>query len=253
MSRDSFDQALDAVHFSFHEARRLGESWVSTQHLLLGLIRVDDNVACYILHQMGIPLLQIRTEIERQRCRTSIDTLVVEMTPRLKHVIEMANEERRRLDQHKVGPEHLLLALLRDGEGLAARVLMRLGADLDTMRELVNTLPQDSMSWWEHYLDYNRQFVQAFQDLPMTQQELVQREGVSLKQLPTAMQDAIAYRISPFLTPDISFLDESGPVKVRTSVISTSPGVNNTTTYSVTTQATFTIGFNATTPEGTLP
>jgi ATP-dependent Clp protease ATP-binding subunit ClpA len=243
MSRDSFNQALDAVHYSFHEARHLGESWVSTEHLLLGLIRTDDNAACYILQQMGISLLRIRTEIERQRCRSSIDTLLVEMTPRLKRVIEMANEERRLLDQRNLGPEHLLLALLREGEGLAARVLVKQGADLDAMRELVNKLPQDPAPWWKHYRDHGRRFAEAFHSLPPMQQEHTQQEGLPLRQLPTAMQDAIAYRVSPFLTPDISFLDESGSVQVQIAPSNTVHGANNTTTYTVTTQAIFIITF----------
>ena len=132
------------VFFAQEEAGRLGENYVSTEHLLLGLVRENDSVAARILDRLGISLGRIRSEIERQVARG--DGRLgqdMQLTPRAKRVIDLAYDEARQLNNNYIGTEHLLLGLIREGEGLAGRVLNKLGVDLErTRREVI--LLQDS-------------------------------------------------------------------------------------------------------------
>jgi ATP-dependent Clp protease ATP-binding subunit ClpC len=132
------------VFFAQEEAGRLGENYVSTEHLLLGLVRENDSVAARILDRLGISLGRIRSEIERQVARG--DGRLgqdMQLTPRAKRVIDLAYDEARQLNNNYIGTEHLLLGLIREGEGLAGRVLNKLGVDLERTRREV-TLLQDS-------------------------------------------------------------------------------------------------------------
>ncbi|MDX1932916.1 MAG: ATP-dependent Clp protease ATP-binding subunit, partial [Capsulimonadales bacterium] len=127
------------VFFAQEEAGRLGENYVSTEHLLLGLVRENDSVAARILDRLGVSLGRIRSEIERQVARG--DGRLgqdMQLTPRAKRVIDLAYDEARQLNNNYIGTEHLLLGLIREGEGLAGRVLNKLGVDLErTRREVI--------------------------------------------------------------------------------------------------------------------
>ena len=140
------ERARRVVFFAQEEAGRLGEIYVSTEHLLLGLVRENDSVAARILDRMGVSLGRIRSEIERQVSRGD-GRLGQEMqlTPRAKRVIDLAYDEARNLNNNYIGTEHLLLGLIREGEGLAGRVLHKLGVDLERTRKEVLGL-QDSES-----------------------------------------------------------------------------------------------------------
>lgn len=132
------ERARRVVFFAQEEAGRLGENYVSTEHLLLGLVRENDSVAAKILDQMGISLGRIRSEIERQV--THGDGRIgqdMQLTPRAKRVIDLGYDEARRLSNNFIGTEHLLLGLIREGEGLAGRLLSKLGADLESTRKVV--------------------------------------------------------------------------------------------------------------------
>ncbi|HLV81681.1 MAG TPA: ornithine carbamoyltransferase [Chthonomonadaceae bacterium] len=134
------------VFFAQEEARRLGGSYVSTEHLLLGLVRENDIVAARILDRMGVPLGRIRAEIERQVTRG--DGRLgqdMQLTPRGKKVIDLAYDEARQLGNNYIGTEHLLLGLLKENDGLAGRVLAKLGVTLERAREEVIAL-QDNDS-----------------------------------------------------------------------------------------------------------
>ncbi|MEN6356447.1 MAG: ATP-dependent Clp protease ATP-binding subunit [Armatimonadota bacterium] len=134
------ERARRVVFFAQEEAGRLGENYVSTEHLLLGLVRENDSVAARILDRMGVSLGRIRSDIERQVTRG--DGRLgqdMQLTPRAKRVIDLAYDEARNLNNNYIGTEHLLLGLIREGEGMAARVLQRLGVDLErTRREVMN-------------------------------------------------------------------------------------------------------------------
>src|SRR5947208_8972994 len=129
------DSARRVVFFAQEEAARLGENYVGTEHLLLGLIRAPNHTAARILDRLGVPLGRIRADIERQvtRGHGSLGQ-DMQLTPRAKRVIDLAYEEARQLNNNYIGTEHLLLGLIREGDGLAARVLVKLGADLERTR-----------------------------------------------------------------------------------------------------------------------
>ena len=135
------ERARRVVFFAQEEAGRLGENYVSTEHLLLGLVRENDSVAARILDRMGVSLGRIRSEIERQVTRG--DGRLgqdMQLTPRAKRVIDLAYDEARNLNNNYIGTEHLLLGLIREGEGLAGRVLQKLGVDIERTRKEVTGL-----------------------------------------------------------------------------------------------------------------
>jgi len=137
------ERARKVVFYAQEEAGRLGENYVSTEHLLLGLVRENDSVAARILDRLGVSLGRIRSEIERQVTRG--DGRLgndMQLTPRAKRVIDLAYDEARQLNNNYIGTEHLLLGLIREGEGLAGRVLSKLGVDLDRTRREVQSLQE---------------------------------------------------------------------------------------------------------------
>jgi len=137
------ERARKVVFYAQEEAGRLGENYVSTEHLLLGLVRENDSVAARILDRIGVSLGRIRSEIERQVARG--DGRLgqdMQLTPRAKRVIDLAYDEARQLNNNYIGTEHLLLGLIREGEGLAGRVLSKLGVDLDRTRREVMQLQE---------------------------------------------------------------------------------------------------------------
>ena len=141
------ERARRVVFFAQEEAGRLGENYVSTEHLLLGLVRENDSVAARILDRMGVSLGRIRSEIERQVTRG--DGRLgqdMQLTPRAKRVIDLAYDEARQLNNNYIGTEHLLLGLIREGEGLAGRVLAKLGVDLERTRREVMALQDTDAS-----------------------------------------------------------------------------------------------------------
>src|SRR5947207_1521491 len=135
------ERARRVVFFAQEEAARLGENYVGTEHLLLGLVRENDSVAARILDRLGVPLGRIRSDIERQVTRghenLGQDT---QFTPRSRRAIDLACEEARQLNQEHIGTEHLLLGLIREGDGLAARILVKLGADVDRTRREIHAM-----------------------------------------------------------------------------------------------------------------
>jgi len=140
------ERARRVVFFAQEEAAKFGENYVSTEHLLLGLVREPDSVAARILDRMGVSLAKIRSEIERQVTRG--DGRLgqdMQLTPRAKRVIDLAYDEARNLSNNYIGTEHLLLGLIREGEGVAGKVLMKLGVDLDkTRKEVLNLQDGDT-------------------------------------------------------------------------------------------------------------
>src|SRR5207253_204172 len=129
------ERARRLVFFAQEEAGRLGENYVSTEHLLLGLIRESDSVGAHVLLLLGISLQQIRQEVERE-VRRGDGRLGrdMQLAPRARRVIDLAYEEARRLNNNYIGTEHLLLGLIREADGLAGRVLLKVGVDLEQAR-----------------------------------------------------------------------------------------------------------------------
>ena len=138
------ERARRVVSFAEEEAKRLGHGYVGTEHLLLGLVRESDNVAARILDRLAVPLGRIRAGVERQIARGEDEPgQQMQLTPRAKRVIDLAYEEARRLNNNYIGTEHLLLGLIHEGDGLAGRVLLSLGADLERTRQVVEAMQEE--------------------------------------------------------------------------------------------------------------
>jgi ATP-dependent Clp protease ATP-binding subunit ClpC len=124
------DTGIKVIKLAHEEARRLGHNFVGTEQILLGLIGEGNGVAAKVLQSLGVTLKEAREEVEKIIGRGSGFVAVeIPFTPRSKRVLELSLEESRTLGQDYVGTEHLLLGLLRDGEGVAAKVLLNLGVD----------------------------------------------------------------------------------------------------------------------------
>ena len=140
------ERARKVVFYAQEEAQKFGEGYVSTEHLLLGLVREADSVAARVLEKLGVSLSRIRAEVEKQLPRGDArPTQDMTLTPRAKRVIDLAYDEARNLNNNYIGTEHLLLGLIREGDGLAGRVLAKLGVELERARREVMAL-QDSES-----------------------------------------------------------------------------------------------------------
>ncbi|MCL4467135.1 MAG: ATP-dependent Clp protease ATP-binding subunit [Chloroflexi bacterium] len=145
---DRFDKfterARKVLTLAQEEAQRFNHNYIGTEHLLLGLVREGDGVAAKVLGNMGVELNKVRSAVEFIIGRG--DRMVVGeigLTPRAKKVIELAVDEARRLNHHYIGTEHLLLGLVREGEGIAAGVLESLGVSLEKVRaQTIHVLSQ---------------------------------------------------------------------------------------------------------------
>jgi len=144
-------RAQQVLALAKRESRRFGHNYVGTEHLLLGLIKLGQGVAVAALQAMGLDLETVRFEVEKhsgpsQNTQMEGDPPV---TPRVKRVIALAAKEARALNYNYIGTEHVLLGLLREGEGVAARILRNLNVDADAVRNEVmkaldpNYLPAD--------------------------------------------------------------------------------------------------------------
>jgi len=134
-------RAQQVLALARKEADRFNHNYIGTEHVLLGLIKLGQGVAVSVLQRMGLDLESVRMEVEKevgtgpdQQSSTNIP-----YTPRVKKVLALANKEAKQLNHSYVGTEHLLLGLLREGEGMAARVLTSLKIDLPTTRNEILT------------------------------------------------------------------------------------------------------------------
>jgi ATP-dependent Clp protease ATP-binding subunit ClpA len=135
------DRARRVVVLAQEEARLLTHNYVGTEHLLLGLLHEGEGIAATALESLGISLEAARTQVDEiigSGQRPSPGQLP--FTPRAKKVLELSLREEKRLKHNYIGTEHLLLALVREGTGVGAQVLVRLGADLPRVREQVLAL-----------------------------------------------------------------------------------------------------------------
>ena len=129
------EKAIKVIMLAQEEARRLGHNFVGTEQVLLGLIGEGTGVAAKTLKSMGVTLKDARAEVEKIIGRGSGFVAVeIPFTPRAKRVLELSWDEARQLGHNYIGTEHLLLGLIREGEGVAARVLENLGVDLNKVR-----------------------------------------------------------------------------------------------------------------------
>ena len=133
------ERARKVIILAKEEARHFNHDYIGTEHVLLGLIREGEGVAAAVLENMGLSLQAIRLEVEKL-VQIGPSTQIIgdiPFTPRAKKVLELAAEEARALGHNYIGTEHILLGLIREGEGVAARVLMNLSLDLELMRKQI--------------------------------------------------------------------------------------------------------------------
>ena len=132
------EKAIKVIMLAQEEARRLGHNFVGTEQILLGLIGEGTGIGPKVLKAMGVNLKDARQEVEKIIGRGSGFVAVeIPFTPRAKRVLELSLEEARQLGHNYIGTEHLLLGLIREGEGVAARVLENLGVDLSKVRSQI--------------------------------------------------------------------------------------------------------------------
>jgi ATP-dependent Clp protease ATP-binding subunit ClpA len=132
------DRARQVVVLAQEEARMLNHNYIGTEHLLLALVREGHGVAAKALESLGISLEAVRQQVEEIIGRgKKAPSGHIPFTPRAKKVLELSLRESLQLGHDYIGTEHILLGLLREGEGVAAQVLVRLGADLNRVREEV--------------------------------------------------------------------------------------------------------------------
>jgi hypothetical protein len=132
------DRARRVVVLAQEEARMLEHGYIGTEHLLLGLIHEGDGVAAKALEAMGINLDAVREQVEAIIGRGEHSPSGhIPFTPRAKQVLELSRRESDQMGHHYIGTEHILLGLVREGDGVAAQVLVKLGADLNRVRQQV--------------------------------------------------------------------------------------------------------------------
>src|SRR5205809_1017380 len=132
------DRARRVVVLAQEEARMLNHNYIGTEHILLGLIHEGEGVAAKALESLGISLEGVRAQVEEiigqgQQAPSGH----IPFTPRAKKVLELSLREALQLGHNYIGTEHILLGLIREGEGVAAQVLVKLGADLNRVRQQV--------------------------------------------------------------------------------------------------------------------
>ena len=141
------ERAQKVLIFSQEEAQQLKHEAVGTEHLLLGLIREGEGVSARVFNNLGVSLEKVREEVNRLIGPGQSVTEEIGLTPRAKRVLELSVDEARQQGAGYVGTEHLLLGLIREGEGIAARVLNSLGANLQQVRtEILSLLGQGTGS-----------------------------------------------------------------------------------------------------------
>ncbi len=141
------ERARRVLSLAQEEAQRFNHNYIGTEHILLGLVRETDGVAARVLSSLGVELSKVRSAVEfiigRGERPSPGD---IGLTPRAKKVIELAVDEARRLSHHYIGTEHLLIGIMREGEGVAAGVLESLGVSLDKVRAETTRILNQSVS-----------------------------------------------------------------------------------------------------------
>lgn len=131
------ERAQKVLALSQEEAVRLGHNNIGTEHILLGLVREGEGIAAKALESLGLEVSKIQEEVEKLIGTGKQPMQTIHYTPRAKKVVELSQDEARKLGHSYVGTEHILLGLIREGEGVAARVLNNLGVSLNKARQQV--------------------------------------------------------------------------------------------------------------------
>jgi ATP-dependent Clp protease ATP-binding subunit ClpC len=130
------ERARQVVVFAQDEARALNHNYIGTEHILLGLLREEEGLAARVLERLDITVEEVRAEVERVVGRGDEDVTpgMIPFTPRAKKVLELSLREAMSLGHNYIGTEHILLGLVRENEGVAARILLDFDGDAQTIR-----------------------------------------------------------------------------------------------------------------------
>lgn len=136
------ERARKVLVLAKEEARRFNHDYIGTEHILLGLIREGEGVACAVLQNIGMDIGRLRAEIEKLMSPGAAASVLgdIPFTPRAKKALELATEEARSLGHNYIGTEHILLGLLREEEGIASQVLFSLGVDIRKAKNEISAL-----------------------------------------------------------------------------------------------------------------
>jgi ATP-dependent Clp protease ATP-binding subunit ClpC len=137
------ERARQVVVLAQNEARALRHNYIGTEHLLLGLLREEEGIAARVLGELAVTVDEVRAQVGRivGQGDEEVDTGQIPFTPRAKKVLELALREAQALGHQYIGTEHLLLGLVRENSGVAARILLDFGADAETIRsEIIGLL-----------------------------------------------------------------------------------------------------------------
>jgi uncharacterized damage-inducible protein DinB len=181
------ERARKVLQLAQEEAQRFNHDYIGTEHILLGLVREGDGVAARVLRNLGVELNTVRSTVAFVIGRG--DRMVmgeIGLTPRAKHVIELAVDEARRLNHHYIGTEHLLLGLVREGEGIAAGVLESLGVSLEKVRAQVIEVLKSAGAYSPPSGDEQEQTAQ-----PQSSAAAQEPPGLALEQLRTMFDYSI--------------------------------------------------------------
>jgi len=145
------ERARKVILLAKEDAKRFNHDYIGTEHILLGLVREGEGVAAAVLASFGLTSDKIRIEVEKlvQPGPSTVISGDLPFTPKAKKVMELATEEARALGHNYIGTEHLLLGLIREGEGVASQVLMNLGMELERVREEVMNLLGSAIPGYE--------------------------------------------------------------------------------------------------------
>jgi ATP-dependent Clp protease ATP-binding subunit ClpC len=192
------DRARRVVVLAQEEARMLNHDYIGTEHILLGILREGDGYAARALESLGISLDAVRQQVEEiigqgQQAPSG----PVPFTPRAKKVLELSLRESVQFGHNCIGPEHILLGILREGDGVAAQVLVALGADLNRVRQQVIQLVHGYQG----------------QDVPIAGSQLGERPPAGLPEDALARVNALDRRVTALerwvsMQPDLDDLDQ---------------------------------------------
>jgi ATP-dependent Clp protease ATP-binding subunit ClpC len=130
------ERARQVVVLAQDEARALKHNYIGTEHILLGLLREEEDLAARVLESLDITVEEVRAQVARIVGQgDEVTTGQIPFTPRAKKVLELAQREALSLGHHYIGPEHILLGLVRENDGVGARILLDLDADADKVRD----------------------------------------------------------------------------------------------------------------------
>ena len=171
---DFTPRAQQVLALARKEAERFQHNFVGTEHVLLGLLKLGQGVAVNVLLKLGLELGSVRQEVEKQ-VGTGPDQKMwgnIPYTPRVKKVLALAQKEAKALNHTYVGTEHILLGLLREGDGVASRVLVNLGVDIEqTRQEILKELDPNLSA-----TDVNRELLRSNIALSQAMPEMPQHE-----------------------------------------------------------------------------